>query len=133
MKTKIYLTILTLLILLLVSSCAVPQNSVACTKEFVSITLKLEDTNAKPVSAQLSSRLVKINQEFAVQETAKKGTYIVLDDSFRDKLSTTGDELELNAVLGRAVYRTQFIVAVDKNRCHVKKISGPEKLVIPAL
>ncbi len=115
------------------AACAVPEKKITCTKEFVSISVNVEDTNGKPIKAQLSSRLSKINQEFVVKETATKGTYIVLDDSFKDKLSVTGDELELIAVIGRTISRANFIVAVDKDRCHVKKVSGPDKLVFPAL
>jgi len=129
---KLSVKIFAVLLVLLVSACD-QANKPACSKEFVSITVRLEDTNAKPVSAKLSSRLMKINQEFAVKETATKGNYVVLDDSFKDKLSITGDRLELIAIKDKSISREIIVVAVDKNRCHVKKISGPEKLVLPAL
>lgn len=129
----IVLRIIAIGLFFFLAACATPEKKIACTKEFVSISVNIEGTNGKHIKAELSSRLSKINQEFVVKETATKGTYIVLDDSFKDKLSVTGDELELIAVIGRTISRANFIVAVDKDRCHVKKVSGPDKLVFPAL
>lgn len=122
-----------ILVLFLITACDSPPTKVVCTKEFVTIGIDIEDSNGDPIQAKLSSRLTKINQEFTVKETATKGTYVVLDDSFKDKLSITGDELELTAVIARTVSRANFVVGVDKDRCHVKKISGPDKFVFPAL
>jgi hypothetical protein len=63
--------------------------------------------------------------------TLVAGTFVVIDDSQRGKVSAAGDELKITGTYETTGQTKSAIVKVSggKCACHIEKISGPEKIV----
>ena len=56
-----------------------------------------------------------------------EGTYIVLDDSYRDKLQNDKDKFRLVGIKeGKKVVDELFVIGADC--CHIQKIEGKEDI-----
>ena len=102
----------------------------ACTTIFAFITVDLEDAAGNPVTtADIKVQLVRTGEMLeSPQDFISLGTYIVLTDNQIDKISREKDTLEVT--LTRGASSTEASFEVNKDACHIQKLSGPEKLIL---
>jgi len=60
-----------------------------------------------------------------------EGTYLVMDDLNRKKLSSEGDYIKVSGSYEASGQTKEAIlkVAGGKNSCHIQNLSGPDKIV----
>jgi hypothetical protein len=58
----------------------------------------------------------------------QSGSYVIVDDSLREKFSRSGDVLAVVGNKDDKGFQTQF--KIRNNSCHIEKISGPEVVVL---
>ena len=108
-------------------------NDCACTEEFRTFTLTVVDELIVPVSdVTLTEILVRTGEHigFSDPEVAQ-GVYKILDDSFKDRISQSGDRIRMTgSKSGVGVFLTDFVFETDPCRCHINKVSGPDTAII---
>ena len=120
-------------------------SSCICSENFAMVTLTLVDSKGVPVQ-DAKVRVRRLRSGITRIVTADlPGAYTIADDMLRDSLRADGEPFEITV---RWHGRTQRVVTVvgtraprkpvangaaatiDNCRCHVLRISGPEKLVL---
>lgn len=126
--------ILLAIILITIAACNKNEPECICTTEFRTLTVSVVDSLNNPVD----SLDVNIVDEFGrsinplyKQLPFQSGLYAVIDDSYVNYLSTEPLLIYFTATdsMGRRAY-TFFLVNTDNCKCHVQKISGPDKIVL---
>lgn len=107
-----------------------------CTEEFRSLLISFTDKDGKGVAVKdysvinmSTGQLIKTRVVASL--TLVAGTFVVIDDSQRGKVSAAGDELKITGTYETTGQTKSAIVKVSggKCACHIEKISGPEKIV----
>uniref|UniRef100_A0A7V3E672 Uncharacterized protein n=1 Tax=Ignavibacterium album TaxID=591197 RepID=A0A7V3E672_9BACT len=110
------------------------QPECICTTEFRSITVTVVDSLNNPndsldvnIVDEFGRRISPLSRQLPYQS----GLYVVIDDSYVDYLSTQPLLIYFTASdsVGR-IANTFFLVNTDECKCHVQKISGPERIVL---
>lgn len=105
-----------------------------CTEEFRSITVTVVDSLNNPIDSldvdivdEFGRRISPSSKQFPYQS----GLYVVIDDSYVNYLSAEPLLIYFTATdsIGRRAY-SLFLVNTDECKCHVQKISGPNKIVL---
>ena len=106
-----------------------------CTADFAMITVRFIDKDGEGVGVKNYSA---VNQR--TNDTIKtvgnayilltKGTHIVVDDSYTEKLSETGDDIKVSGTdsVSNQTKTAIIKVAAGKCACHITKVSGPEQI-----
>ena len=108
-------------------------NDCACTEEFRTFTLTVVDEFIVPVSdVTLTEIIVRTGEHIGfLNPEVAPGVYKILDDSFKDRISQSGDRIRVNgSKSGVGVFQTDFVFDTGLCRCHVNKVSGPDTAVI---
>ena len=104
-----------------------------CTEEFVMITVAVRDDGGQPLAGlTLTHRITRTDTPVTInQPFADEGVYVVADDSIKDVLRATGDEIWVHGESADVQFDQVFSVNVPGAcRCHVNKVSGPDTLVV---
>jgi len=129
---------------LLVSQTPAPQ--CVCTMSFAMVTISLVDAAGKPVSdARVRVRRVTTNTTRDVAEELP-GMYTIADDMLRDSLRADGEAFEVSVRWKNRTRRVTVLVGTKDPtsqtapgtraatrpdcRCHVRRLSGPERIVL---
>ena len=114
-----------------------------CSQNFAMVTLALVDSKGAPVQ-DATVRVRRVRSGTTRVATADMpGAYTIADDMLRDSLRADGERFEISVRWHGRTQRVTAVVgtreprkaakngAVTNNcRCHVLRISGPEKLVL---
>jgi len=98
-----------------------------CTALFAMIPLTVQSGSGAPVSGlSLSATIVRTGQSFAVPQPGAggPGTYVVFDDTFRDRIRWSGDSALVTGS-GAGHFTAGFRFDVPGG-CHVRKLAGPD-------
>jgi len=134
MRSKI--VILIWLVSFLIGGCDSDDPIIACTTEFVILTISVEDNMGVPVVFDS----VAVNREsdnflyvFDVEIAFEPGTYILMTDKYFQDLSPDGTTIlfsgynDPNSLQLVASY--EYILR--KGICHVEKVSGDDVIIVP--
>jgi hypothetical protein len=106
-----------------------------CTEEFRSLTVSFTDNKGAPTAAKdYSAVLVRtgdtIKSNLNTVSNMVPGAFIVIDDSYTSKLSETGDEIKVSATSVQTKQTKSTVIKVSGGECacHIKKVSGAEKV-----
>lgn len=106
-----------------------------CTENFVMISFSFTDKDGNPTAVKNYSAINQrtgdtIKSTSTTYTNMVPGSFIVVHDAYREKLSAEGDDIKVSAT-SEANGQTKFAmlkVAGGKCACHVRKLSGPEKI-----
>lgn len=138
MKLKVSnILILTITIILPLIFTGCEENgtgSFACTTEFVTITLHVQNSNGEPVESaditvtnSATGSILEVCDSFQCNNGAM-GDYVIFHDGFMDSISIEGDPYEVRGDLDDASFSEEYVFA--KDRCHVLKKSGPDTVTV---
>ncbi|RYZ91818.1 MAG: hypothetical protein EOP47_30945 [Sphingobacteriaceae bacterium] len=105
-----------------------------CTDEFAMVTVKFLDTVSEPVNVknfsavnQRTKDTIRSNQSY---NSFEKGVYVVVDDNYRKNLADSGDNILVSATdsISHQTKTAVIKVAGGECACHIKKLSGAEKI-----
>jgi hypothetical protein len=110
------------LLVIFLTSCSFER---ACTTEFRFITLRVEDETGQPVnSVKVTVTLGRTGEILDMGREQSNGTYLIADDSLREKFSSDKDVLAVTGSKDNKGFQAQL--ELRNNGCHIEKISGPE-------
>lgn len=106
-----------------------------CTENFVMISFSFTDKDGNPAAVKNYSAINQrtgdtIRSTSAAYMNMVPGSFIVVDDAYREKLSAEGDDIKVSATSEATgqIKSAMLKVAGGKCACHVQKLSGPEKI-----
>jgi len=112
------------------------HSDLECDTSFRSVTFRVVDSIGTP---QTGFAIVVTNQRTGEvydvrQPNHEPGVYSALDDSFRDEVRNAfgepGEPIHVNGIEGDREFDADFIIA--SGECHVRKISGPDSVIVQA-
>jgi hypothetical protein len=131
--------VLTLLVfshLLMSSSCSKTHNpegdcaGVACTAMFAMVSVQVTDANGQPVALDDAYTVAsKTGEKIKVEQPIGAGQYVVIDDSYRQKLMNRTDDFRFIGMKNGVIVVDQAY-RISADCCHVSKVSGPEAVTI---
>lgn len=143
MRTRVLLTAVGIVLTLGLAGCLDdtngPGHDCLCTTQFVQIIIAVVDAGGEPVQlAELEVTLVRTGETFDLSilpSDPSIGLYAIFTDSFLNRISWQyqgiGEELRVVGRMKDAEFTETYRVGVtDECRCHVRKISGPDTVVI---
>ncbi len=108
--------------------------SLACTTEFVTISLHVQNSNGESVeNADITVTNTTTGAVLDVCESFEcndgfMGNYVIFHDGFMDDVSMQGDPFEVSGEIDGASFSEDYVFA--KDRCHVLKKSGPDTVTV---
>lgn len=109
-------------------------DQVACTMSFAMITVRVVDTTGALVEGAtiaVTRARTGENVQLHDQGLPYAGTYVVLDDSWREKVDPAGERFDVTASKdGRQGSAQLTIGAPGAGHCHVQRLAGPEQIVV---
>jgi hypothetical protein len=126
---------ITILILLIFSSCSDLEEDCVCTEEYRTYLVTVVDTLGIPVDSLDITIKDKDGGELDVQQESYylgEGKYTVLNDSFTHNMCSCGtpQTIYFSATDGNRTANSEFSFNTDKCKCHINKVSGPDTLVL---
>ncbi|MFS4454903.1 hypothetical protein [Maribacter sp. 2304DJ31-5] len=115
-----------------------PCGEIACTEEFVSLTISIKNAIGEPVqldsySAVLSETNKDIASELAdfdKDSFGENGIYVIFNDRYVKEFENKSTSLQFRGIKdAQEIVSAKFEVGADC--CHVKLISGDRDIVIP--
>ncbi|RZK81897.1 MAG: hypothetical protein EOO92_03720 [Pedobacter sp.] len=108
---------------------------VVCDASFAMISIQFVDKDNKGIEIKDYSAINQrtkdsVHSASSATINTTPGTFIVVDDANRSKLSTSGDEIKVSGTnpLTNQTKSATIKVAGGKCACHVTKISGADKI-----
>jgi hypothetical protein len=104
-----------------------------CTALFAMIPLTVQDSGGAPVPGlSISATIVRTDQSFTVAQIGigGPGTYVVFDDSFLTRIRASGESVRVTGSDGTLRF-TQLFLFDAPSGCHVRKVAGPDTVVVP--
>jgi hypothetical protein len=105
-------------------------HDVACTMIFGAVTIRVTDSDGKPVILNEAYTLREgSNEKITYTGTGiENGTYTVIDDSYQKNLVNSTATFYFTGIKdGKEVVKEKFVIGADC--CHVSKKEGPESVV----
>jgi len=100
-----------------------------CTALFAYIQVAVQSKTGQPIQGlSISDSVLRTGAVFTVPQSGvpnAPGSYVVLDDNFRNQLRTSGDSVRVTGYEGGEVFSTLYVFDVPDG-CHVQKVSGPD-------
>lgn len=107
----------------------------ACTMEFIGVAIKFADNKGDAAEVKYFKVMNQRTGERVYASSGPsanliKGTYLVVDDGNRERLSEEGDDLKVTATSVETNQTKSAVIKVKggKCSCHISKVSGPELL-----
>jgi hypothetical protein len=101
---------------------------------FAMITVRVVDTAGAPVKgAALTVTRARTGEQVKVEDPGvpQAGTYVVLDDNWREKVEPAGERFDVTASQGGRQGSAQLTIgAPGAGHCHVQRLAGPEQIVV---
>jgi len=122
-----------LLPLLVIVACD-DAEQVACTEEFRTATVFVEDEREQPVTdAIVQTFLVRTGELVPVTSILDlmPGSYLILDDGATSLIPSGTEQFRVTVTRGGAAPVEALYVFEAPQGCHIVKVSGPDTLVVP--
>lgn len=125
-------TLISILILFLACEGVIKPG--ACTDQFVTSEVSVQNENGDPVSGvSIEVKLKKSGEVLTSCESAQEcefeqGVYTIFNDSLMEKVSKNGEKIIVTGTKGSASFSQEF--TFGKNDCHIQKIAGPDTVII---
>jgi hypothetical protein len=123
-----------LLLLLLVAACDDDDDRVACTEEFRTATVFVEDASDQPVTdATVQTFLVRTGELVPVTSIVDlmPGSYLILDDGATSLIPSGSEQFRVTVTRGGGAALEALYLFGTEQGCHIVKVSGPDTLVVP--
>ncbi len=115
-----------LLVVTFLSSC---RFETACTADFRFVTMRVEDEMRQPISGvKVTVTLERTGEILATGREQQSGSYVIVDDSLREKFSRNKDVLAVVGSKDDKGFQIQF--EIRDTSCHIEKISGPDMVIL---
>jgi hypothetical protein len=121
-----------LLPLLLIVACD-DEEQVACTEEFRTATVFVEDERDLPVTdATVQTFLVRTGELVPVTSIVDlmPGSYLILDDGATSLIPSGSEQFRVTVSRGGGALVEALYVFEAPQGCHIVKVSGPDTLVV---
>jgi hypothetical protein len=93
------------------------------------VTVRVEDELGQGVSGvKVTVTLERTGEILDTGRELESGSYVIADDSLKEKFSKDGDVLTVVGGKDRKGFQTQF--EIRSGVCNIEKISGPELVVL---
>ncbi len=110
-------------------------NSLVCDQSLAMISFRFTDKdgnglNVKNYSAINQKTGDTIKSVAAISINVTRGTYIIIDDAYKNNLSSEGNDIKISGT-NESTGQTKVAVikvAGGSCNCHVSKLSGPDKI-----
>ena len=115
---------------------AAAQDSAACmcTSSFATVTLSVVDSAGRAVEDAVVT-VRRLRRRATRAEALLPGVYTIVDDMQKDSIAAGGETVDVTvargAHRGRVTLRIGTTGASPRCRCHVVRLSGPERIVVP--
>lgn len=124
--------LLVLSVVAFLPACTDEMPGPVCTESFAYVQVKVQTSGGLPVNnLTISDLVLRTGTRFPVPQiglVSAPGMYVILDDSFRSYLRTSGDSVRVTGQEGGEVFSTDFVFDVPDG-CHVRKVAGPDVIV----
>jgi hypothetical protein len=106
-----------------------------CTMEFATVGVKFNDKAGAPVNVkEVKVENTRTKKAIVTQGTTgadnPAGNYVVVTDSNKKEISSNGDDIKITATTADGKTVSAVLKIIGGCNCHVKRISGPETIVI---
>ena len=128
---KLVLTCL-VICLLVMYSCTDDDDDCLCTMEFRMITVVVVDEMNIPVldlTTTVKDDSGKV-YDFYNDPLIFPGHYIVMDDNYAVELTIQPKRFHFTGVKDSLTINGEYFINTDECNCHVKKVSGPDTLLL---
>lgn len=122
-----------LLSLLLGAACGDDEDGEACTLEFRTAAVFVEDGGGEPVTdATVQTFLVRTGALVPVTSIIDlmPGSYLILDDGATSLVPSGTEQFRVTVARGGATIEALYDFGTERG-CHIMKVSGPDTLVVP--
>ncbi len=114
-----------------VASCS-SNNGQVCTANFASVTATAVDASGQPVSnLAITDTVVRTGDGFDVQQNGffnAAGVLVVFSDNYIGHVRGSGDSVRVTGTGAAKSFTATYQFGTDG--CHVRKISGPDTVVV---
>jgi hypothetical protein len=119
-----------LFLVVLLSSCALNESPPPCPAVFALITVQVKDELGQGVSGvNVTVTLERTGEILDMgREYIENGSYVIADDSIREKFSENGEVLTVTGNKDGKTFQAQF--EIRNGVCNIEKISGPEVVIL---
>jgi hypothetical protein len=104
-----------------------------CTALFAYVQVTVQTAGGVPIGGlTISDTVLRNGAGFVVPQSvggAMPGTYVIMDDDFRDRLQANGDAVRVTGYENGTVFTADYVFDVPDG-CHIRKVSGPG-IVVP--
>ena len=111
-----------------------PEGAVGiCTESFAFVPMTVRDSSGTPVTGlSITDMVLRTQHTFVVPQSLglAAGTYVILDDTFRGQIRSSGDFVQVSGFDGASRFTTAFTFDAPGG-CHVRKLSGPDTVIVP--
>lgn len=104
-----------------------------CTALFASISVVVQTPAGVPVTGLIiSATNLRTGQNFAVPQYlgGGPGRYTVFDDNLQDRIRASGDSVRVTGSDIAVRFTENFVIDVPGG-CHVRKLAGPDMIMVP--
>ena len=129
---RAHLLLLSLLLAPLIGCDDQPAQGV-CTALFAAISVTVQTQGGAPVTGlSITATNLRTGQSFGVPQSlgTGPGTYVVFDDNLRDRVRVSGDSVRVIGSDSAPRFTGYFVIDVPEG-CHVRKVAGPDTVVVP--
>ena len=120
--------------LILVSLLGCGDQPTYCTELFAMLRVTVLTQGGAPVSGlTISATTLRSGQSFTVPQQSvggEPGAYVVFDDNLRDRIPASGDSVRVTGSDIAPRFTEYFVIDVPGG-CHVRKVSGPDTIMVP--
>ena len=115
------------------SACKTEGPVAICTANFAFVPVTVRDSSGNPVAGlSIADTVIRTQHSFLVPQSLElpAGTYVILDDGFRDQIRPSGESVRVSGFNGGTRFSATFTFDVSDG-CHVRKLAGPDTIVVP--
>jgi hypothetical protein len=127
-QLKVYIS---LLAIILFSSCTTETADCICSEEFRTITVLVLDESNKPIEGLTTT----VTNEKGIiynlpDDYMFPGYYLVMSDKYVQDFSTIAGKILFSGISDSGSVYGQYFINTDRCKCHIQKISGPDTLIL---
>jgi hypothetical protein len=115
------------------SACKSEEAAGICTASFAFVPVTVRDSSDNPVTGlSIVDTVIRTQHNFVVPQSLglPAGTYVILDDSFRSQIRLSGESVQVSGFNGATGFTATFTFDAPGG-CHVRKVSGPDSVIVP--
>jgi len=120
-----------LFLLVTLSSCSWTDGGNVCTDLFAFLTVVPVDANSLLVAGPftVTDTVSRSGESLSIaQQGFPAGSATIFSDSYRSSVRETGDSIRVTGVSAGKAFHATFLIGTDG--CHIRKLSGPDTVVV---